>query len=46
MRFEFYLNNVDIYKKHMAHNKELIKKQYNWEYISDQFLNIYKDLLS
>ena len=43
---EFYLNNVDIYKKHMAHNKELIKKQYNWEYISDQFLNIYKDLLS
>jgi len=43
---EFYLTNVEIYKKHISHNRNLIQKQYNWDLESKKLLNIYEGLIS
>ena len=42
----YYLNNINIYNEHRNINNRLIKNSYNWENISDNILNIYKELLS
>ena len=43
---EFYLTNVEIYKKHISHNRELIQKRYNWDLESQKLLNLYEGLIS
>ena len=40
----YYLNNPDIYNEHRNINNQLIKTNFNWESISNNILNIYKEL--
>ena len=40
------LDNIDIYNEHRRINNALVKNTYNWEGISDNILNIYKELLN
>ena len=42
----YYLNNIDIYNEHRRINNALVKNTYNWEGISSNILNIYKELLN
>jgi len=42
---EFYLKNIDIYKKHIVHNKKLIDEKFNWDCESKEILNIYEHLI-
>ena len=38
-------DNVDQYNDHRVINNTLIKEKYNWDYISDNLVSIYKELL-
>jgi len=42
----YYLDNIDMYNEHRRINNALVKNTYNWESISNEILNIYKELLN
>ena len=43
---DYYFNNYDKYIAHKEQNSKLITTSYNWESISNNLLDIYKELLA